>query len=124
MPLVTTNASGAPSQPLLPNYGPSTTIAAAGSAIGNATAITARNTTVTGADDTKGVVLPSTSSPGDAYLVYSAQATNGLKVYPHSGGDINDGSANAAVVQEGKTAAIYINLDGTTWVTCPYTVNS
>lgn len=123
MPLVTTNSSGVPTANVPPNVGPFSTIAAAGSAIGNATAITARMTVVTAADDTKGVVLPSTASPGDVYYVYSAQATNGLKVYPHSGGDINDGSGNAAIVQEGKTMGVYVLLDGTTWGAM-YTSNS
>lgn len=123
MPVVSVNDSGQVSVPILPSYGPATTVAAAGSAIGNATAITARVNLVTGADDTKGVILPSTANPGDEYLIYQTHATQGLKVYPHVNGDINDGSANAAIVQEGKTLGRYIMLDGTTWM-AQFTANA
>lgn len=115
MPLVTTNSSGRLTEPAVPSLGPAVTLAAAGTVIANAAAISARFTIVTGADDAKGVILPSTASPGDVYYVYQSHATSGLKVYPPVNGDINDGSANAAVVQEGKSLGQYINLDGTTW---------
>lgn len=123
MPLVTVDASGNPSAPSRSNHGSPATIAAAGSAQGNATAIVSRHTVVTGADDTKGVILPSTSSPGDEFVVYSSQATNGLKIYAHSSGDILDGSANGSITIEGKTVARFINHDGTTWL-ATYTANS
>lgn len=101
------------------------TIAAAGSAIGNATAIVNQFQTVTGADDTKGVILPTPTAAtlGDEYIVYSSQATNGLKVFPHVNGTINDGSANAAVVIEGKSAARFVAYDTTNWVAI-YTANA
>jgi len=44
-------------------------------------------------------------------------------VYPHSGGDINDGTGDAAVTIEGKTLAIFECVDGTTWAAI-YTANS
>lgn len=101
------------------------TIAAAGTVIANATAIANQFTKVTGADDTKGVVLPTpvTATLGDEYLVYQNEATAGLKVYPHVGGTINDGSANAAIVQEGKTLARFIAYDTTNW-TAQFTANA
>jgi hypothetical protein len=89
-------------------------LAAAGAAQGNAAAISARFTRVTGADDAKGVILP-TPTAGDEYLVFSAQATNGLKIYPNVGGTINEGSANAAVTIEGKTLARFVAWNATTW---------
>jgi hypothetical protein len=122
MPLVTKTAAGALTEGVGLNLG-SAVLAAAGAAQGNAAAISSQSTTVTGADDAKGVILPATAAPGSVYFVYSAQATNGLKVYPHVGGDINDGSANAAVVIEGKSQAIFVNQDGTTW-SGTYTANS
>jgi hypothetical protein len=103
-------------------HGTPATLAAAGSAQGNAAAITARVTFVTGADNAKGVILP-TGTAGDEYFVYSTVAANGLLVYPASGQDINDGSGNAAVTIEGKTMAQFINLDGTTWA-AQFTANS
>jgi hypothetical protein len=48
-------------------------------------------------------------------LVYNEHATNGLKVYPATGDDINDGTANAAITMEGKGLAWFIPLDATTW---------
>jgi hypothetical protein len=89
-------------------------LAAAGSVIGNAGAIVDMVTTVTGADDTKGVVLP-TPTAGQVAVIYSSTATSGLKVYPHVGGTINDGSANAAVVLEGKSMGLFIATSTTNW---------
>lgn len=121
--VVSLNSSGLLTVPVPLNVGPAATLAAAGSVIGNAAAISSRFTVVTGADNTVGAILPSTARVGDAYFVYSSTATNGLKIYPPVNGDINDGSANAAVTIEGKTLGIFINMDGTTWVAM-YTANS
>lgn len=93
----------------------STPIIPTGSAQTDAAAITSSVAVVTGADGTKGVILPSPSTNIRQVLVYSATATNGLKVYPHSGGDINDGTQNAAITIEGKTAAYFVAVDGITW---------
>lgn len=98
-------------------------IAAAGSAQGDATAITHRNTTCSAADGTKGVILPTPTKAGVKVLVYNEHASNGLKIYPHSGGDINDGTSNAAITIEGKTAAEFVALDTTTWA-CQFTTNT
>lgn len=123
MAAVTVSDAGVPSQPILPSFGPAAALAAAGTVIANAGAITSRFTVVSAADDTKGVVLPSTARPGDEYLVYQTHATAGLKVYPHVGGTINGGSANAAVVQEGKTLGRYLMVDGTAWIS-QFTANA
>lgn len=90
------------------------TIAAAGSAQGDAEAIVNQVSYVTAADGTKGVVLPSAEA-GALYVVYSTVATSGLLIYPASGDDINDGTSNAAVTIEGKTMAIFVGMDDTTW---------
>ena len=90
------------------------TVAAAGSVQGDAGALTDPVTYVTAADGTKGVVLPAVSA-GLVMVVYSTVATSGLKVYPASGDDINDGSANAAITIEGKSAAIFVGLDSSSW---------
>jgi hypothetical protein len=89
-------------------------VAAAGSAQGDAGDLTGVVNNVSGADGTKGVVLPAAAA-GLVVLVYSSVATNGLKVYPASGDDINDGSTDAAVTIEGKTFALFVALDATTW---------
>lgn len=123
MPLVTTT-SGALTEPLPSPVGVVETVAAAGSVIANAAAIGANTAivNVTGADDTKGVVLPATV-PGKEVKVYSATATNGLKLYPPVNSAINGGTANAAVVMEGKTGAICFATNATNWCVL-FTANS
>lgn len=98
------------------------TINAAGSAIGNATAIANRVSIVDGADDTKGVILPAATA-GDEYFVYQTDATHGLKIYPQVNSTINDGTANAAIVIEGKTLAHFIATSTTNWAAI-FTANS
>lgn len=90
------------------------TIAGAGSAITDAAQITSAVAVVTGANGTVGVRLPKPNKPMQV-AVYNSVATNGLLVYPHSGGDINDGTPSAAITIEGKTLATFIAIDDTTW---------
>ena len=97
-------------------------VAPTGSTQGDAAQLTAAVSIVTGADGTKGVILP-VPKVGRQVSVYSATATNGLKVYPHSGGDINDGTSNAAITIEGKTRADFLAVDTTTWAAI-YTADS
>jgi hypothetical protein len=98
------------------------TLAAAGSAQGDAAAIVSQIAYVSGADGTVGVVLP-TAAAGLIRIVYNLHASNGLKVYPASGDDINDGTTDAAITIEGKTMAIFVALDSATWAAI-YTANS
>jgi len=110
---------------ILPNMQPrpATTLASAGSTQGNSAALTANTIySVSGADGTKGVTLP-TPVGGELVEVYNLHASNGLKIWPHSGGDINDGTADAAITIEGKTLAILRALDSSTWAAI-YTVNT
>lgn len=90
------------------------TIAAAGSDQAGATPIVNRVTQVTGADGSAGVRLPG-ATPGAEFHVYNTHATSGLKIYPASGDDINDGTQDAAITIEGKTVAFFVALDTTTW---------
>lgn len=99
------------------------TVAAAGSVIANAAALTESLTVVTGADDTKGVVLPAQPKAPTMMAVYSSNSGNGLKVYPAVNATINDGSANAAVTIEGRTLAIFVATNSTNWA-CLFTANS
>lgn len=98
------------------------TVAATGSVQGDAASLTNETTYVSAADGTKGVVLPAATA-GKRRYVYNTHATSGLKIYPASGDDINDGSADAAVTIEGKTLAIFHALDSDTWAAL-YTVNT
>jgi hypothetical protein len=98
-------------------------VAAAGSAQGDAGALTADAVNiVTAGDGTKGVVLP-TAVAGSFVLVYHSVATQPLPVYPASGDDINDGTTNVAVDLEGKTFGLFVAVDDTTWAAM-YTANS
>jgi hypothetical protein len=98
-------------EPVLANVG---ALAAAGSSVADGGAIVNAVSVVSAADGTKGVVLPAAKA-GRTFLVYNSHASNGLKVYAPSGGDINDGSADAAVTIEGKTLAIFVALDTSTY---------
>lgn len=68
---------------------------------------------VTAADGTKGVVLPACGAGVEIAIHNVANAV--LKIYPHAGGDINDGSANAALSIAAKSQARFVSLDGVTW---------
>lgn len=116
MPLVGRTAAGLPTEPTVLNLGVPVALAATGSAIGNAAAITGRFTIVSAADNSVGVQLPSPSTPGECYFIYSSVSANGLKVYPHTNGTINDGSANAAFAMEGRTLHLFVNQNGVNWV--------
>lgn len=99
-------------------------VAAAGSAQGDATALSgAILYNETAADGTKGVVLPASPTAGTVILVYTTVAANGLKIYPASGGAINGGSANAAITVEGKTLTILVATSTTNWAAM-YTANT
>jgi hypothetical protein len=106
----------------LNNAGAVTSVAATGSTQADAAALSVGTNTVSAADGTKGVLLPAAVA-GLRVRVYNEHATNGLKIYPATGDDINDGSANAAITMEGKTFAVLEALDASTWA-AQYTVNA
>ena len=95
-------------------------LAGTGTVITNAAAITNRVTIVSGADNAVGVQLPAPTA-GDLYIVYSSVAANGLKVYPQVNSTINDGTANAAYVMEGKTMHLFLAANATNWIQCGLT---
>jgi hypothetical protein len=68
---------------------------------------------VTGANGTKGVILPPAGAGLEIKMHNVANAA--LKVYPHSGGDVNDGTQDAAVTVAAKTQASFTCVDGVTW---------
>lgn len=90
------------------------TKAAAGSAQGNATAITNQITYVTASDGAKGVALPAAAA-GLVRVVYNTVASQGLLVYPASGDDINDGTTDEPITIEGKSMAMFFAMDATSW---------
>jgi hypothetical protein len=95
------------------------TVAATGSAQTDAAAVGTGFTLVTGADATKGVILPAAEA-GLFLVIKNADAANAvLKVYPASGDAINALSANASYNMAAKTSVILVAYDSTTWYSVP-----
>lgn len=101
---------------------PTATKAAAGSAQGDATALSLGFNLVTGADATKGVVLP-TAVAGQIVIVRNNDGTSDLKIYPASSDKINGGSANAAITIQENTSLMLIAYDATDWYSLPVTAS-
>lgn len=93
------------------------TVAAAGSAQGDATAIASDFCVVTAGDGTKGVVLPTAVAGLQVLVKNNANAV--LKVYPASGGAINALAGDAAISMAAYTCAIFAASSATQWFTCP-----
>jgi len=98
------------------------TVAAAGSTVADGGAIAAGSgglVLATGANATKGVVLP-TGAAGDFFVIKNDDAANAvLKVYAASGGKINNGSADAALSMAAKTCATLFCIAADSWVSSP-----
>lgn len=92
-------------------------VAAAGSAQGDAGALTGEINVVSAADATKGVILPTAVAGMVIYVKNNVNAV--LKVYPATGGAINAIAANGALSQAALTNAIYIATSATQWFSLP-----
>jgi hypothetical protein len=108
----------APAQAAGINGGINTGLAAAGSTQADATAIATSYTIVTGADGTKGVILPA-AQPGDCLQIVNSSAST-LKVYPPVGAAItvpgsSMGSANAAYSHTTFAVCEYFCFSATQW---------
>lgn len=98
-------------------------VAAAGTVIGDAAAITVQSfgiVTVSAADDAKGVRLPIPDKAGFVVIVKSTVSNKILKVWPHAAAyQINAITAGTNIaLASGPTIAIFA-WDGTTWYTIP-----
>lgn len=97
-------------------YAKSATVAAAGSSVSDATAMTAMFNAVTGADGSTGVLLP-IAAADEVVVVVNTNATNALKVYAITGSQINAlGSTVAYSVTAGQVA-IFVGRSATLWYT-------
>ena len=96
---------------------PVTTVAAAGSDQAGAAALSAGFNYVTGADDAKGVKLP-TAVAGTIVIIKVGPGAD-LKVYPNTSDKINDGTANAAITVVDDVCFMLIAKDATDWYTLP-----
>lgn len=101
---------------------PGASVAAAGSTNANAAALPAGTSSaypVTGADDTKGVIISTADKvTGKVIFVGNLVFNKILKVYPPSGGTINGASANAAYSSVSGSGVILQCLSGSgnTWM--------
>lgn len=93
--------------------------AAAGSTRADATALTASFSWVTGADATKGVVLPAPTA-GRVVVVKNDDAANAvLKVYAPGSAKINGVAGTTAFSMAAKTAGWFVAYDTTDWFSVP-----
>lgn len=92
------------------------TVAAAGTVQGDAAAIAAGLTLVTGSTNA-GVLLP--AAVGGQVVIIKNNVAGNMKVWPTTGDAINAGAANAAYTMATLTAAMFVSFDATTWYTVP-----
>jgi len=118
MPSVVTNAAGQTVEDFGGSRGSSATVAAAGSTTTDATVLTADNNSVSGANGTTGVRLPSNAAGRTIKIWNSAGST--LKVYPPTGGQINAGGADTNYSHLTVSAQLYFAVTDLLW----YTVKS
>lgn len=101
------------------SYGVSSgTLAAAGTTITDAAAVTAEFTRVTGADGTKGVKLPLLSSVpiGKLITIVNSDTVSALKVYSNAAGELITGQAgNTAISLAAKLMLRVVKYDATNW---------
>jgi predicted RecA/RadA family phage recombinase len=94
------------------------TVGAAGNSAATANALSVGMNVVTGADSTKGVVLPA-SVAGKIVIVKNAQAGQTLPVYPPTLSAINAVTANSALTMAAVTSAMFVCTSSTQWYTVP-----
>jgi hypothetical protein len=92
-----------------------TGIAAAGTAQGNATALTTEINMISTVSSGQGVRLP-TAVAGMVIIITNLSA-NSLLVYPHTGGDINGAAANVAYTQTAGSTLQFMTPNTTDWYT-------
>ena len=93
--------------------------AAAGSTRADATALTASFSWVTGADATKGVVLPAPTA-GRVIAIKNDDAANAvLKVYAPGSAQSNSVAGSTAFSMAAKTACFFVAYDATDWFSIP-----
>ncbi len=90
-------------------------VAGAGTAQAGATPLTGTINQVTTSAGQTAVVLPSTQPFGTSVNVYVSTATTAL-VFPPSGGNINEGAANASFSVAQSRVASFVRLSATKWV--------
>lgn len=98
------------------------TLAAAGNAQGNAGVITGQLVFVTGADATKGVILPTAADGKFIILINTANAV--LKIYPASGEKIQGGTGDANISLAAYCVCIFGYKAAGDWYTTEITAGA
>ena len=96
------------------NGGANTTLSAAGTTQGTATAIKTSNTIVSTVASGAGVILPA-GQQGDWGVIYNGGA-NALTVYPPTGAKINQVATNSGITLGTNTACIFSCFSSTQWI--------
>ena len=96
---------------------PSATVAATGTNAATAAAVAPGFTLVSGADTTKGILLPVASAGKTCIIKNNVNAT--LKVWPATGDAINALGSDTVLVMGALTSATFVAYDSTTWYTIP-----
>ena len=89
-------------------------VSAAGSTTADATALVADSNVVTTAASGTGVRLPDVEV-GSSVIIINGQGSNALKVYPHSGGQVNNLSADAGGTIGASKSGIAVRVSSTHW---------
>jgi hypothetical protein len=90
------------------------TLAATGSVQGDAAAITTSAVVVSGADGTKGVILPDEAAA--IVTVFNDTTAQNLKVYPPSGARFGASAVNANHTLSGKQIQVFFRVSSTPWI--------
>lgn len=96
-------------------FGNSSAVTAAGTTQATATPLTRTVNMVTGGSTNNGVILP-TPVGGERVFIRNNLGVD-IKVYPQSGGQINNGGANIAATLSASSALEYIAASSTLWFT-------
>jgi len=99
---------------------PVSAVAATGTNLATAAALSAGINVVSAADGTKGVKLPAAVA-GTTITVYSSVASSGLVVYANTGDTIN---GSASVTMEGQTWLQAVATTADVWLTTIFTANT
>lgn len=97
---------------------PVASVAAAGTNQGTAAALSEGINVVTGADDTKGVVLP-TAVAGMVVIVKNTVSGKTLKLYPASGAAVNAVAANGSYDLGSVLSTLLVASSTTQWYSVP-----
>lgn len=89
------------------------TLAATGTNQGTAAAIVTDAVNVSGADGTKGVILPNTAAA--LVAVWNSDAASNLKIYPNSGASIGPTAADFPLTVSAKSMTLLVRISSTQW---------